>query len=285
MALIHITGDPRAGKTSLAVAMTITEDLTYSNWRYASACKYIKSKNKTSQLQRALPPQRHVVFSNILMARYYPCMSSYPMSGFEFGAPNPYYKTTRPLVPYGVYVFDEAQRYFDSKGEGPLPPWVTQAFELHGHIFLKIMLITQRPVRLHKDIRSICSDRIHIEKSIHIYKVGRRKIKSTKFLDVGRLIHTVWYGRQFQSAGEHERYVDSERDEDKKLGKPFKYEFKGDIKSHYNPYAYAVEMEDLSKDFNYIDYGPTERPAEWSNYKKQKESEKKTEKGVKEDNG
>ena len=40
-------------------------------------------------------------------------------------------------------------------------------------------------------------------------------------------------------------------------------------------------MEDLSKDFNYIDYGPSERPAEWTNYKKQmKES-----KGVKKEDG
>ena len=267
MAIIHVTGDPRKGKTSHVVAKIIVEDLQYQNWRYQSACKYIKSMNKSRGITRTLPPQRHVVHSNISISRYFPFMFSYPMSGFEFGAPNPYCKV-KPLVPYGVYAFDEAQRYFDSKGEN-LPPWVTQAFELHGHIFLKIFLITQRPVRLHKDIRAICSERIHIEKSVHTYLIGRRKIKSEKFLDNGRLIKTVWYGRQFSSAGEHEKYVDRERKADKKLGKPFKYEFNGDIKSHYNPYAYAVEMEDLSRDFNYLDYGATERPIEWSNYKKQ----------------
>lgn len=276
MAIIHITGLPRTGKSSLAVAMEINEDLTYFSWRYNSANKYIKEKNKTSKVIRALPPQRHVVFSNILMSRRFPTMFSYPMSGFEFGAPNPYCKT-RPFVPYAAYVFDEAQRYFDSKGDGALPPWVTQAFELHGHIFLKIILITQRPVRLHKDIRAICDIRIHVEESVHYYKIGKRTIKSNTFLDKGRLFKTIWYGREFRSASEHERYVDSERKEDKDLGKPFKYEFKGDIRSHYNPYAYAVEMEDLSKDFNYIDYGPTERPAEWSNYKQQKKEKEKKE--------
>lgn len=274
MAIIHITGDPRAGKTSLAVAMTIDEDMAYFNWRYEAACKYIKNKNKTSGKARSIPPQRHVVHSNILMVRNYPNMSSYPMSGFEFGAPNPYCPTTRPLVPYGVYVFDEAQRYFDSKGDAQLPPWVTQAFELHGHIFLKITLITQRPVRLHKDIRAICTERIHIEKSIHTYIVGKQKIKSKKFLDYGRLIKTTWYGRTFSTVGEHEAYVDGKEKGDRKLGSTFKYTFHGDIKSHYNPYAYAVEMEDLSKDFNYIDYGPTEKPVEWSNYKKQVKDKK-----------
>ena len=276
MAIIHVTGDPRAGKTSYSVARTLTEDLTYFNARYDDACKYIKNKNKTNEFERSLPPQRHVVHSNVLMWRRFPNMESYPMSGFEFGAPNKFCKT-KSLVPHGVYVFDEAQRYFDSKGDSALPPWVSQAFELHGHIFLKLILITQRPVRLHKDVRAICSERIHIEKSVHTYLIGKKKVKADKFLDVGLLIKTVWYGRQFKSAGEHERYVDSERKDDKKLGKPFKYEFKGDIKSHYDPYAYAVEMEDLDKDFNYIDYGPTERLWEWSNYKKQlKEKQKES---------
>lgn len=269
MALIHVTGDPRAGKSSYVVARTIIEDMQYFNWRYEAACGYIKAKNKAKGITRTLPPQRHVVHSNVSVWRNYPSMSSYPMSGFEFGAPNKYCKT-KPFVPYGVYVFDEAQRYFDSKGDKELPPWVTQAFELHGHIFLKIFLITQRPVRLHKDIRAICSERIHIEKSIHTYLLNNgKRIKSKEFLNEGKLIQTIWYGRQFNSVGEHERYVNGEKKEDKKLGKPFKYVFHGNIKSHYNPYFYAVEMEDLSQDFNYLDYGAVDKPASWTTYKKE----------------
>ena len=270
MAIIHVTGDPRAGKTSYVVSRIIREEMQYFNWRYEAACKYIKMKNRTSGLTRALPPQRHVVSGNIMIYRRYPNMSIYPMSGWEFGAPNPYYPHTRAFIPYGVYVFDEAQRYFDSKGESKeLPPWVTQAFELHGHIFLEIFLITQRPVRLHKDIRAICSERIHIEKSIHTFLENGRKVKSKEFLDEGELIRTDFYGRQFSSAGEHERYVNGEEKEDKQLGKPFKDHFDRDIRNHYNPYEYAVEMEDLSKDFNYYEYGATERPKEWTNYKKE----------------
>lgn len=269
MAIIHVTGDPRAGKSSYVVARTITDDMQFNNWRYKAACRYIKSRNRFYGITRTLPPQRHVIYSNMSIWRRYPTMSNYPMSGWEFGAPNPYCKT-KPLVPYGVYVFDEAHRYFDSKGDKELPPWVTQAFELHGHIFLKIFLITQRPVRLHKDIRAIADERIHIEKSIHTYIVNGKKVKSDKFLNHGKLIQTEWYGRQFASAGEHDAYVDGKDDESKELGKPFKYVFYGSINNHYNPHAYAVEMEDLSKDFNYNDYGTTQRPDEWSNYKKVK---------------
>ena len=95
-------------------------------------------------------------------------------------------------------------------------------------------------------------------------------MKSNKFLDEGRLIETTWYGREFSSMGDHEAYVDSQSKDSKKLGKPFKYTFKGDIRSHYDPYAYAVEMEDLSQDFNYIKFdGPQQKPSEWLNYKKE----------------
>lgn len=280
MALIHVTGDPRAGKTSLVVARTVTDDMQYFNWRYSSACAYIKSKNRVYGLTRALPPQRHVVSGNILIWTRFPSMTSYPMSGWEFGAPNKFVKT-KAFIHYGVYIFDEAQRYFDSKGDAKeLPPWVTQAFELHGQIFLKIFLITQRPVRLHKDIRAICSERIHVEKSVHTFIVNGHKVKTKEFLSVGRLVKTVWYGRQFTSAGEHEAYVDGANSDNKKLGKPYKYVFYGDIREHYDPYAYSTEMEDLDKDFNYVDYEITERPEEWTTYKKiMKKEGKKVENG------
>ena len=270
MALYHVTGNPRAGKTSFVVAKNLMENMTFTNWRYKASIKYIKEKDKQNGTCRTLPPQRHVVFSNVDIIRKFPTMTSYRMSGWEFGAPNNFCKATKPLVPYAVYIFDEAQRYFDSKGDKELPPWVTQAFELRGHIFIEIYLITQRPVRLNKDVRAIADERIHIEKSIHTYLYNGKKIKSDKFLNYGRLIQTVWYARTFKSAGEHERYVDGDKAEDKKLGNKFKFIYKGDIKAHYNPYAYAVEMENLDNDFNYYDNDSImDKPEEWSNYKKQ----------------
>lgn len=275
MARIHVTGNPRAGKTSYVVARIITENMQYFNWRYQSACSYIKAKNKTCGYSRSMPPQRHVVYSNINIWRRYPNMASYPFSGWEFGAPNQYCPYTRPLMPYGVYAFDEAQRYFDSKGEGrDLPPWVTQGVELSGHIFLELIFITQRPPRLHKDIRSICDERIHIEKSIHTFKIGKKTVKADKFLDTGKLIKTEWFGREFDSMGDHETYVDGGKDSEK-LGRKFKYVFEGDIRNHYNPYQYALEMEDLNKDFEYLDNPIRQRPAEWSNYKKPTKAEKR----------
>jgi hypothetical protein len=269
--ITHVCGKPRRGKTSLVVAMILNEYMKYNNTNYKKACEYIKNQNKNGA-ERTLPPQRHVVSANFNIYKRFPTLSSYPISGWEFGCPNPYIYT-KPLIPYGIYAFDEAQRYFDSKGDQRLPPWVTQAFELHGHIFLTMFLITQRYIRLNADIRDIVDRFIYVEKSVHTYIVDGHKVKSEKFLPYGRLIKTVWYGREFEDGDQIEDYVKKNA----KVGKAFKYEFEGDIKSHYNPYAYAVEMENLNNDFNYYDFELTERPKEWSNYKKKLEPKKQEE--------
>lgn len=262
--LEHVNGKPRRGKTSYVVARVLNEDLKYINERYYLSCEYIKDQNKTLELKRSFPPQRHVVSANFKIKRIYPNMESYDISGFEFGVPNPYC-SVKPLIPYGVYVFDEAQKYFDSKGEKELPPWVTQAFEWRGHIFLKIYLISQRVMRLNVDIRDTVDIFTYIEKSTHTYIINGKKVNANKFLDYGKLIKTVWSGRRFESADEEVAYIKG----DKTLGEPFKYEFFGNIKEHYNPHNYAVNVEDLSKDFKYYDYQLiTNRPKEWDDYKK-----------------
>ena len=269
--LIHVIGRPRRGKTSWVVAQIINNDLKYYNSRYYSAVKYIKNFNKAYNTNLTLPPERHVVSSNIDIYRKYPTMHSYPISGFDFGVPNKYHKTKR-LIPYGVYVFDEAQKYFDSKGDKELPPWVTQAFELRGHIYLQIYCMTQRDVRLHKDIRDTVDKIVLIEESVHTFLVNGKKVKSKKFID-GKLLKTKFYGREFESYEELEAYRRGE-----KAGEKLKDDlFKGDIRDHYNPTNYAVVFENYDKDFNYYDYSNTfnEKPDSWKNYKKQPEKEKK----------
>lgn len=266
MAIYHICGKPRKGKTSLAVAMVLNEYMKYNNDSWHSSIKYIRNQNLTEGINRTLPLQRHVVSANFDIYKRVPNMHSYPINGWEFGVPNPLCYT-KPFIPYGVYVFDEAQRYWDSKGDSKLPPWVTQAFELHGHIFLTIFLITQRYIRLSADIRELVEKFIYVEESIHTYIVNGKKVKSNKFLPYGKLIKTVWKGREFEDGEQIDLYVKK----GEKVGKPFKYEFDGNIKSHYNPYAFAVNMENLNADFNYLDYVLTDRPKEWSDFKKRLE--------------
>lgn len=270
MGLTLFCGKPRRGKTSCAVANILNEDLRYYNDRYYSACDYIKNLNNRMGFDLSLPPERHVVSSNIDIYSTYPKMNAYKMSGFDFGVPNSYHKTKR-LIPFGVYLFDEAQKYFDSKAEYTLPPWVTQAFELRGHIFLKIILISQKPKRIHSDIRAVVDEFIYIEHSIHTYKKGRKTFKSEVFTD-GDLIKTTWYGRRFTEESQLFAYLDGERH----MGEKYVYEFEGNIKDHYDPYNFAGVMEDYSSDFNYYDDRATfgQRPDTWNFKKAPKKGEK-----------
>lgn len=276
MAIIQVCGKPRAGKTSFVVAKIINEYMTYQNENYHSACRYIKNQNKARGINRALPPERHVVSADFAIYRRYPNMQSYPISGWEFANKNLLWQT-KAKIPYGVYAFDECQRYWDSKVEGKLPPWVTRPFEVHGHIFLTIFLITQRYMRLHPDIRELCSEFIYIDKSIHTYLVNGHKVKSDKFLSYGQLIKTVWTGRVFTDGDDMDKYAKG----DKLLGSPFKYEFNGDIRSHYNPYGFADEIDDILNDFNYVSIIQKERPTDWFGWKKKLEELNKKQNGGK----
>lgn len=205
-------------------------------------------------------------------------MSSYELSGFEFGKPNALCPWTRPLVPYGIYVFDEAQKFFDSKSDSKsLPYFVSEAVEQAGHIMLELFFITQRPVRLNSDIRSICHERIHIEKSIHTYQFGKKTFKSSDLIAGGRIVRTEFFGREFDTVGDHEAYVKESNKESKNLGRKFKYVFNGDIRRHYDPYQFKDEMIDGEHDFEYERDPEKQAPADWSKLKEIEAERKKKE--------
>ncbi len=264
--IYHVIGKPRAGKTSFVVAKVLNEEMQPFNDNYFNCIKYIRDENRRKNKNRELPPQRHVVSADFDIIQHFPTMQSYKCSGWEFGCSNPVCYT-KPFLPYGTYVFDEAQRYFDSKGDQKLPPWVSRAFELHGHKFLTIYLITQRQVRLHTDIRTIAKATIYIESSVHTYIINGKKVKASEYLKEGQLIKTEWFGREFEDGDEVDDYI-KKRGNYKHLGKPFKYTFIGDIREHYDPYGFADELDDLSRDYNYYEYVVNKRPKEWTDYKK-----------------
>ena len=268
----YVNGKPRKGKTSYVVAKIMNEHMRFFNEEYQSCKSYLKSLNK-SGFNLTEPPERHVVSSNFDIYRKYPTMLSYHISGYEFGIPNPKAPEVKKLIPYGVYAFDEIQRYWDSKGDdSKLPPWVTQAFELHGHIFLTIYLIAQRYMRLNKDIRDLVNRFVYIENSIHTFVVNGHKVKTDKFIP-GKLIKTEWFGREFNSDAEYEAYLTGK---EPKAGEKFYYEFEGDIRNHYNPHNYSVDIQNNENDFDYDSELNDTRPASWDNWKKeQKKNENK----------
>lgn len=269
-----VIGKPRSGKTSYVVAKTLNEDLNYLNDRYKAFVKYVNFYNKTQNIPLSLPPQRHVVFSNIDIYRQYPNMRSYPINGFEFGTNNKFQKTKR-LVHYGVYIFDECQRIWPSKYNFTLPPWVTDAFELRGHIDLNIYLIAQKLTKLHSDIRATVDVFTLIQKSVHTYEINGKKFKTTKLLGYGKLLKTVFHGIHFSEESQVLKYLN----ENINQGENFTYTFEGAIDNHYNPYSFEKDVSDSDDDYTYDDYVvPNKRPEAWDSYRKAfKKQEEKVE--------
>lgn len=274
--LEHVIGKPGSGKTLYVIHKVTTEDMDNFNWRYQACIEYIKDFNRRHGTNLTPPPQRHVVSSNINIHRTHPTMESYPINGFEFGVPNAWQPTKR-LIYCGVYVFDESQQFWDSKGVQNLPPWVNRVFELRRHISLKIYLISQKLKRLHSDIRSTVDVFTLIKKTVHTYKIKNKIVKTREFLDKGKLIKTTIYGVHFDEEYQVEQYLNG----DHSIGESFKEEHLGDIRECYDTHEFSVELEDYDRDFNYIDYNEPEIrcqiPESWRNYKKATENKSKKE--------
>lgn len=268
-----VFGDPGAGKTSYVVARMRDEELKFFNPRYKACVNYLTNRGEAYGIEYNLPPERHTVFANFDIVRKFPYMKSYDMSGFEFGVPNEFCPT-RALLPFGTYIFDEAQMYWPSS-EQPVP-WAVRAFQLRRHIHLNIFLMAQRFTDLHAKIRDISDVYTKIIRSEHTYLVGKKKIKTSDLLPYGKLLQTTFYGRQFYSSRDAEHWnenADSER------GKPFEYTFYGNVFKHYDSHKYAVNFENevAQKYFYYRmeEKFVDERPKEWDEWKKKQQKKKK----------
>lgn len=260
-----VIGKPRSGKTSYVVAKIIEEDLTYLNARYESFCEYLKNYNKTHNKELSFPPEKHVVHANFEIFTQFPNMHSYTINGFEFGTKTQFQKTKR-LVPHGVYAFDECQRIWPSKNNFTLPPWVTDAFELRGHIDLKIYLIAQKLTKLHSDIRATVDVFTLIKKSIHTYLIDGKRVKTHKLLGYGNLLSTTFYGIHFEEEAQILKYLQDGTN----VGQSFIHTHKGSIDENYNPYSFEKEVTDNDDDFNFVNnVVPNKRPKAWDTYKKE----------------
>lgn len=257
-----VMGGTGAGKTSYVVAKVVDDYMKFFNERYPASVDYIKNYNQTHSLQLTPPPQRHVVFSDITITTQFPSMQSYDFSGFDFGCPNNFMPTKR-LMPYGVYVFDEIWRYWPSKQNFSLPPWVVGIFDLRRHIQIKVYLIAHGLTVLHNDIRRVVNKFTLIKKAIHTYKIRGKIVKSTKYYNNARIIQTVFFGVKFDNENALKRYQDGE-----KIGEKFKYKHIGDIRDNYDPYNHAEDVAETGTDFEYNKVLFKKRPPAWDNYKK-----------------
>ena len=97
--------------------------------------------------------------------------SNYPMIFKKFGYSkrhtriiNPYrlgfyneFVDTHLDIPYGVYCITESQKYLNSRKSKEFPDWQSRWYEQHGHLYLDILLDTQRVKLIDANIRELAS--------------------------------------------------------------------------------------------------------------------------------
>ena len=253
MSIIHISGKPRKGKTSLVVAMNISALNGTDDERYIEAVHYIKSLQKQGE-NVSLPPQNHVVSANIDIKDDYPNCKAYKVSGFNLALPAEDDKgkeimQTERLIPYGTYILDECAKYYKYK---QLPPAVLRMYELHGHYFLLFFLISHRYIGLNKDLRALVDKFWYVIGCKHKYNVNGKIIWCDKYRkDGSELLETHWVYMEFEDEGDLDLYLKSTSTDKKHLGKKSTFTFKGDITKHYDAYNYKKYFEKHSKDFSY----------------------------------
>ena len=188
-----ICGDPGVGKTALMTHFA-TQYLQYdADYELA-----IDKINNYNNMGYNLSTPSHLVFSDYKISYnlYGKNVESYFCNGYYLGMPNAQHQTMF-LPPYSKIFLSEAQRYYDSRKYNSFSDFISQFYEQHRHYGLQIYLDCQRVGLIDLNIRGI-STRVILVESM-----------SNDIDSHGRIISNHWQCREFSSAIECERYLDT----------------------------------------------------------------------------
>lgn len=202
--IILIVGDTGGGKTSLGVNFGIKAMDRGKEDIESSMCKL----EGFSGFKKIKIPDDHLVYSDMFFHGSENSNKENVVNfttGYRFGLPNSDFETD-----YFVYgstlIFDESRKYWSARksmlsyDKGGTHPKTLEAFELHRHNGLTIILISQLINHLDINIRSLA----HLV--INPYEILQEKVGSK----LKRII-TKWKCRQFKSAEDYEFYIKGDK--------------------------------------------------------------------------
>lgn len=144
---------------------------------------------------------------------------------------------TQGFPPYSLLIVPEAQRYYDSRQSATFPPRVSGEYEKHRHQKINIILESQRPDLIDRNIRRLT----------HLFVEMRGVKNETNF--AGRVEKTIFHTREFKTWQAVDEYLNGN-------GKDYKdktFVHKGNIFACYNSYACAREfMPKRRGDYDYL---------------------------------
>lgn len=211
-----IHGDIGTGKTSLLVSFLLPY-LRGKNCKQSmrNAGKYVDALRDGGYGNLQLP-QDNLVYADFLLGTKRMSITPNYIDGFKLGLPangfNPDY-----IPPFSVVGFDEAVKYFDCNKQAPAEH-ICRYYEMHRHSDLSFIMASQRPVHIHKSIRSLAERVIWIEKKEHKYNHNV-------------LVQTTWHCYVYSNSEALIRDLDSGGFA---LGKKEQFTHSGNIYKHYD---------------------------------------------------
>lgn len=214
-----ICGVPGAGKSSL-MAYYATQLLQDDLSDYIS-CKRELRKLNASGFDYALPPQKHLCYSDNTI-RWGRRVVTYDLDGFRVGLPNLFFDTVF-LPPFSTIFLDEAQRYYDSRMSKYLRDDVYHWYQLHRHNDYNVYLVCQRPANIDVNIRALAE---------RVIVLDNCEVATDEYDCVSRI---TWTGREFASADTAESYLlSSDKSQFAHVGQVFNESCDYDIFSCYS---------------------------------------------------
>lgn len=183
------------------------------------------------------PPEDHCVFVDTSFEEkgWLSKKSAYLFDPFRWGLPNDIHETD-PTVPCGKYFFDEGQGVFDSHATAPAT-FVSGAMEFSRQLELFIAIMTQRPKRIHKDVRELST----------FFEVVGSYPEFNKF---GRIVSVTWEINIIYDEGKLCKYVE---DRDASLiDKTIKIKYKGNIYQCYDHQRFLWEFFKFSPEKQFV---------------------------------
>ncbi len=228
MSLHQVFGDYGSGKTAFLAYQVKRLYLEHGEEMLEFSRAMIDRINATRK-KRLSYPKKVPIYTNFKVeieksngVKYSP----YHIDGDEIGLAFPDSENTYKYFPPGSAIFiDEAQNYFNSKGD--IKREVSAFFEKHRHNYLDIWFASQRGILINKDIRAITQDFKQIEELEH---------ETSMF---GTITKNRWWVKEFNDRFQFERFLASDGGEGAYITKV--YENRGNIFDIYDSHCYMAD--------------------------------------------
>lgn len=194
-------GDPGAGKTSLMACILKSIYRTKGRRLLNNSIDLILRLNKSRGIEPFEIPEQPPIYTDVTSFKvkfkvgYEEWFEPYVLNPYYMGVENKKIDT-QYVLPYSQIFIPEIQKYADSRKGQTFPAQLSRIFEIRRHFHLDIFMDGHRGRFIDLKIRGMCDRVIEIQKQEHERD------------ELGRIIKTIWYVREFEGYAAYEAYCE-----------------------------------------------------------------------------